>query len=105
MQTSKATTYTHSKKMICTTLCILVLHSLLFYICFVVPGPVKALSYCVLSNTSVRIMWNSPNEPNGIITGYDVVYGVYEEDTSIKVDVERELTLTINNLSELSDRN
>ena len=34
-------------------------------------------------------------------TGYDVVYGVYEEDNSTTVKV-RELMLTIGNLSELS---
>ena len=46
-------------------------------------------------------MWSEPEEPNGVITGYDVVYGVYEEDNSTTVDV-KELMLTVDNLSELS---
>ena len=50
-------------------------------------------------------MWNLPKEQNGIITGYEVVYGVYEEDNSTTVNMERELTLTIDNLSELSEGN
>ena len=50
-------------------------------------------------------MWDLPKEPNGIITGYEVVYGVYEEDNSTTVNVERELTFTIGNLSELLNRN
>ena len=50
-------------------------------------------------------MWNLPKEPNGIITGYEVVYGVYEEDNSTTANVERELTYTIDNLSELSNGN
>ena len=46
-------------------------------------------------------MWSEPEEPNGVITGYDVVYGVYEEDNSTTVHV-KELILVIGNLSELS---
>ena len=46
-------------------------------------------------------MWSEPEEPNGVITGYDVVYGVYKEDNSSTVNV-KELMLTVDNLSELS---
>ena len=57
------------------------------------------LSYNITSNTSAVIMWSEPEEPNGVITGYDVVYGVYEEDNSTTVNVT-EFTLTIRKLSE-----
>ena len=67
-----------------------------------VPGPVSNLSYNITSNTSAVIMWSEPEEPNGVITGYDVVYGVYEEDNSTTVDV-KELMLIIGNLSEYND--
>ena len=59
------------------------------------------LSYNITSNTSAVIMWSEPEEPNGVITGYDVVYGVYEEDISTTVNL-KELKITIGNLSELS---
>jgi netrin-G3 ligand len=42
-----------------------------------VPGPVSSLNYTVTSDTEAKITWSVPEEPNGVITGYDVVYGVY----------------------------
>ena len=68
---------------------------------YIVPGPVSNLAYNITSTTSAVIMWSEPEEPNGVITGYDVVYGVYEEDNSTTVHV-KELILVIGNLSELS---
>ena len=44
-------------------------------------------------------MWSEPEEPNGVITGYDVVYGVYEEDNSSTLVHVKELMLTVGNLS------
>ena len=67
----------------------------------ILPGPVSNLSYNITSNTSAVIMWSEPEEPNGVNTGYDVVYGVYEEDNSTTVHV-KEFILTIGNLSRLS---
>ncbi|XP_065904304.1 receptor-type tyrosine-protein phosphatase delta-like isoform X2 [Dysidea avara] len=34
------------------------------------------------SNTAVIVMWNPPDQPNGIITGYEVMYSVYESTTA-----------------------
>ena len=42
-----------------------------------VPGPVSNLSYNITSDTSAKIMWSEPEEPNGVITGYDVTFGDY----------------------------
>ena len=42
-----------------------------------VPGPVSNLSYQITSDTSAKIMWSEPEEPNGVITGYDVTFGDY----------------------------
>ena len=42
-----------------------------------VPGPVSNLSYQITSDTSAKIMWNEPEEPNGNIIGYDVTFGDY----------------------------
>ena len=73
-----------------------------FQCAYPVPGPVSNLSYNITSNTSAVIMWSEPEEPNGVITGYDVVYGVYEEDNSSTLVHVEELMLTVGNLSELS---
>ena len=72
-----------------------------FQCVYPVPGTVSNLSYNIISNTSAVIMWSEPEQPNGVITGYDVVYGVYEEDNSTTVHV-KELILAIGNLGELS---
>ena len=42
-----------------------------------VPGPVSNLSYQITSDTSAKIMWSEPEEPNGVITGYDLTFGDY----------------------------
>ena len=42
-----------------------------------VPGPVSDLSYQITSDTSAKIMWSEPEEPNGVIHGYDVTFGDY----------------------------
>ena len=73
-----------------------------FQFVYVVPGPVSNLSYNITSNTSAVIMWSEPEEPNGVITGYDVVYGMYDEDNSSTLVHVEELMLTVDNLSELS---
>ena len=35
------------------------------------------LSYQITSDSSAKIMWSEPEEPNGVITGYDVTFGDY----------------------------
>ena len=30
-----------------------------------------------MSDTSAKIMWSEPEEPNGVIHGYDVTFGDY----------------------------
>ena len=42
-----------------------------------VSGPVSNLSYQIMSDTSAKIMWSEPEEPNGNITRYDVTFGDY----------------------------
>ena len=40
------------------------------------PGPVKALSFEDITDRGVRVMWEKPEQPNGIILGYTVRYMV-----------------------------
>ena len=66
-----------------------------------VPGPVSNLSYRITSNTSAKITWSEPMEPNGVITGYVMEYGVYEGNKT-KVNFRKDVTATsLKDLSEL----
>ena len=66
-----------------------------------VPGPVSNLSYSITSSTSAKITWSEPTEPNGVITGYVMEYGVYEGNKT-KVNFRKVVTATsLKNLSEL----
>jgi hypothetical protein len=58
-----------------------------------VPGPVSSLSYSITSNTSAKITWSEPTEPNGVITGYVMEYGVYEGNKT-KVNFRKDVTAT-----------
>ena len=62
-----------------------------------VPGPVSNLSYQITSDTSVKIMWSEPKEPNGNITGYDVTFGDYVDYRGPNVES------TLSNKKELMD--
>ena len=62
-----------------------------------VPGPVSNLSYNITSDTSAKIMWSEPEEPNGNITGYGVMFGDYRNYSGHKVES------TLSNMKELMD--
>ena len=35
-----------------------------------------------ISDTTSLVTWDPPIQPNGIITGYEVIYSVYEDDNN-----------------------
>ena len=35
-----------------------------------------------ISDTTAIVTWKPPIQPNGIITGYEVIYSVYEDDNN-----------------------
>ena len=43
---------------------------------YIVPGVVE------LETDQNTIIWNPPLQPNGIITGYQVIYSIYQNDSS-----------------------
>ena len=47
-----------------------------------VPGVVKVSVTTLPINTEVLITWDTPSQPNGIIVGYQVIYSVYNSDTT-----------------------
>jgi len=42
-----------------------------------VPGPPSSVYFPEVTTVSVRIAWSEPREPNGMITGYRVAYGLH----------------------------
>jgi len=49
-------------------------------ILYVAPGRVIHTTISP-SDTEVNVTWNPPDQPNGVITGYVVVYSIYENNT------------------------
>ena len=47
------------------------------------PGIVVIVDVATISNATSTVMWNPPIQPNGIITGYEVMYSAYEDDADI----------------------
>ena len=61
----------------------------------------SSLSYSITSNTSAKITWSEPAEPNGVIIGYVMEYGVYEGNKT-KVNFRKDVTATsLKDLGEL----
>ena len=64
----------------------------------IVPGVVD-----ILENLQEEVMWNPPSQPNGIITGYQVIYSVYQIPSTKMMSDVLDNTITkfsIENLSE-----
>jgi len=53
----------------------------LFGAIVLVPGPPSFVYFPVVNETSVRVAWKEPREPNGVITGYRVAYGLRSSAT------------------------
>ena len=51
------------------------------------PGPVSELKYEEITDTSIRITWESPKEPNGVIVEYIVEHGVYQDEPTRNVTI------------------
>ena len=47
-----------------------------------VPGAVKVSVRTLPVNTEVIVTWKTPSQPNGIIVRYQVIYSVYNSDTT-----------------------
>ena len=60
---------------------LLVLHT-------IAPGPVSDLSYEENTDTSVTITWKPPREPNGDLVAYFVEHGVYQNESTVSVEID-----------------
>ncbi|XP_078273747.1 protein sidekick-1 isoform X2 [Rhinoraja longicauda] len=46
------------------------------------PGPVGHLRFTEILDTSLKVSWQEPQEKNGILTGYEVSWGVFNRNDS-----------------------
>ena len=84
----------------CSTFLCLLQYGCIHVVYPIAPGPVSELSYEVKSNTSVRVTWKSPKEPNGVIVSYFVEHGVYQHVSSVNENTTHQRKI-IRNLSKL----
>ena len=81
-------------------------HAYLFsyYNYLIAPGIVEIIDIISISDTALTVTWNPPIQPNGIITGYEVIYSVYEDDAeNISIPVTSNIySFNITDLCKLS---
>ena len=67
------------------------------------PGVVEIVAIVGTSDTTAVVFWTPPSQPNGVITGYQIIYSVYgDADNSMtQAVIEKEDSFFITNLSEL----
>lgn len=53
-----------------------------------VPGPPSSVYFPVVTQSTAHIVWNVPSQPNGIITGYRVSYGIRSDRLTFAVTVD-----------------
>ena len=58
------------------------MHSYIYHILYTAPGIVEIVDVVSISDTTSLVTWDPPIQPNGIITGYEVIYSVYEDDNN-----------------------
>ena len=80
----------HSKHDLCVKLSVFTnkLHILAYFLLslFAVPSVPLNLSYVNVTASSIRLFWDAPNQPNGILLSYRVTYT--EEGTERVVTVD-----------------
>ena len=54
---------------------------------YIAPGPVRELSYEMISSTSVNITWKPPDGTDGDIVSYFVEHGKYQNGSIVEVDM------------------
>ena len=50
------------------------------FVSFLAPGPPVEVSVEAVNSTSLKVSWKSPDDPNGIITGFRVFYTLIIND-------------------------
>ena len=67
------------------------------------PGVVEIIGVVGTSDTTAVVYWTPPSQPNGVITGYQIIYSVYgdADDNMTQAVTRNEDSFVIANLSEL----
>ena len=55
----------------------------------------------IISDTTATVIWDPPVQPNGIITGYEVKYSIYEEDADNKSSILATVNMSSFNMTDL----
>ena len=71
---------------------------------YIAPGVVEIFEVISTFSNGTVVIWNPPTEPNGIITGYEVMYSEYG-GTSMNVIGPLESNVTTLDLTDLSKLN
>lgn len=54
-----------------------------------VPGPPSSVYFPEVTETTARIVWTPPREPNGNLTGYKVAYGIRSEPQDFTFEINQ----------------
>lgn len=61
------------------------------------PGKPDNVSLVPVSATQLNLTWESPSDPNGIITGYRVIWKMVRDDNNMLIKGSDSKTQVINN--------
>ena len=69
----------------------------------IAPGVVEIVAIVGTSDTTAVVFWTPPSQPNGVITGYQIIYSVYgdADNRMIEAVTRNKDNFAIGNLSEL----
>ena len=68
----------------------------------IAPGVVEIVAIVGTSDTTAVVFWTPPSQPNGVITGYQIIYSMYGNTASMTEAASRnENSFVITNLSKL----
>ena len=68
----------------------------------IAPGTVQIARIVSTSNITVIVFWTPPSQPNGVITGYLVIYSIYQMDDDMLSQVLNNTSVTSYSISGLS---
>lgn len=62
-----------------------------------VPGAPEGVTYRILTDTIVQLYWNPPDNPNGIIRSYQVIYHSYRLNQTVSLQQMQRTSYVIDN--------
>lgn len=62
-----------------------------------VPGAPEGVTYRILTDTIVQLYWNPPDNPNGIIRSYQIIYHSYRLNQTVSLQQMQRTSYVIDN--------